>query len=97
MLEDLGRRAQDAAVILAGTSEKTRNDALEAIADKAIEMEIGARGLRSVMEGIMTDIMFSVPSDPEAAKVVVTEACVREGTEPTVLHRSELPQDEQNK
>ena len=32
MLEDLGRRAQDAAVILAGTSEKTRNDALEAIA-----------------------------------------------------------------
>ena len=40
--------------------------ALEAVADKAIERRIGARGLRSVMEGIMTDIMFSVPSDPTA-------------------------------
>ena len=36
-------------------------DALEAVADKAIEMKIGARGLRSVMEGIMTDIMYTVP------------------------------------
>ncbi len=68
-------------------------DALEAVADKAIERKIGARGLRSVMEGIMTDIMFSVPSDPEAAKVVVTAQCVNEGVSPTVIRRSELPQD----
>ena len=62
-------------------------EALEAVADKAIEKKIGARGLRSVMEGIMTDIMFSVPSDPEIAKVVVTGECVRENTSPTVIRR----------
>ena len=63
--------------------------ALEAVADKAIERRIGARGLRSVMEGIMTDIMFSVPSDPTASKVVVTRACVTEGLRPLVEHREQ--------
>ena len=64
-------------------------EALEAVADRAIERKIGARGLRSVMENIMTDIMFSVPSDPEIEKVVVTGECVRENTSPTVIRRSE--------
>ena len=61
-------------------------DALEAIADKAIEMKIGARGLRSVVEGVMTDIMYQVPSDKTAKKVVVTADCVKNGTSPTILH-----------
>ena len=60
--------------------------ALEAIADKAIEMKIGARGLRSVMEGVMTDIMYSVPSDKSAKKVLITEKCVKDGTNPEVIH-----------
>ncbi len=61
-------------------------EALEAIADKAIQMKIGARGLRSVMEGVMTDIMYTVPSDPTANKVTVTAECVRNGTQPEVSH-----------
>ena len=60
--------------------------ALEAIADKAIEMKIGARGLRSVMEGVMTDIMYSVPSDKSAKKILITEKCVKDGTSPEVIH-----------
>jgi len=60
--------------------------ALEAIADKAIAMKIGARGLRSVMEGVMTDIMYSVPSDKSAKKVLITEKCVKDGTSPEVTH-----------
>ncbi len=60
--------------------------ALEAIADRAIEMKIGARGLRSVMEGVMTDIMYSVPSDKSAKKVLITEKCVKDGTSPEVIH-----------
>ena len=60
--------------------------ALEAIADKAIEMKIGARGLRSVMEGVLTDIMYSVPSDKSAKKVLITEKCVKDGTSPEVIH-----------
>ena len=55
-------------------------DALEAIADKAIERNIGARGLRAVMEGLLTQVMYDVPSDPTIVKVVITKACV-EGTE----------------
>ena len=53
------------------------SEALEAVADRALEMKIGARGLRSVMEGAMTDIMFTVPSDPTIKKVIVTAAAVK--------------------
>ena len=62
-------------------------DALEAIADKAIEMKIGARGLRSVMEGIMTDIMYTVPSEHDIEKVIVTADCVKNGTGPDVIRK----------
>ena len=62
--------------------------ALGAIADKAIEMRIGARGLRSVMEGIMTDIMYQVPSDPTIEKVIITADCVRSGGGPVVYHKT---------
>ena len=58
--------------------------ALEAVADKAIDMEIGARGLRSVMENIMTDVMYAVPSDPTISQVVITADCVKNGTSPIV-------------
>ncbi len=60
-------------------------EALEAIADKAIEMEIGARGLRSVMERAMTSVMYEVPSDPGIRKVIVTADCIRNGTQPVML------------
>ena len=64
-------------------------DALGAIADKAIEMKLGARGLRSVMEGIMTDIMYEVPSDPGIDKVIITADCVRNGVAPYVHRKGE--------
>ena len=61
-------------------------EALEAIADKAIALKIGARGLRSVVEGVMTEPMYRVPSDKTAKKVIVTAECVRKGTSPTIIH-----------
>ena len=60
--------------------------ALDAIADKAIERNIGARGLRAVMEGMLTQIMYDVPSDPTISKVVITKECV-EGTGQPVITR----------
>ena len=51
-------------------------EALEAIADKAIERNIGARGLRAVMEGILTPMMYDIPSDPTVVKAVITRDCV---------------------
>ncbi len=59
--------------------------ALEAVADKAIERNIGARGLRAVMEGLLTGIMFDIPSDPTVEKVVVTPACVRGEQGPEII------------
>ncbi len=65
--------------------------ALAAIADRAIEIKIGARGLRSVMEGIMTNIMYAVPSDPTIERVIVTEECVKKNTPPVIVHRDAEP------
>lgn len=61
--------------------------ALRAIADKAIERNTGARGLRSIIEDIMMDIMFDVPSDETIEKVLITEAAVKEEGEPKVTYK----------
>ena len=58
--------------------------ALEAVADKAIERNIGARGLRAVMEGMLTKVMYDIPSDPTITKVTITADCVNGGAEPVV-------------
>ena len=70
---------------LDGVQLEYDDEALGAIADKAVEMDIGARGLRSIMEGIMTRVMFQVPSDKTIKRVIITADCVREGAEPTVI------------
>ena len=61
--------------------------ALEAVADKAIERKIGARGLRSVMEAVMTDVMYTVPSDPGVSKVTITADCVTGEEKPVIEHK----------
>ena len=63
--------------------------ALEAIADKAIERKIGARGLRAVMEGLLMNVMYDIPSDRTIDRVTITPGCV-EGTEqPKISQRTE--------
>jgi len=64
-------------------------EALDAIADKAIERNIGARGLRAVMEGLLTKIMYEIPSDPTVVKVVITRDCVEGKGEPELTRDSE--------
>ncbi len=71
-----------------GVRLEFEDDALDAIADKAINMQIGARGLRGVTENVMTDIMYSVPSDPSIIKVVITADCVKNGIEPLVIRKN---------
>jgi len=66
-------------------------DALSAIADKAIEMEIGARGLRSIMEKTMLQIMFDIPSDKEIEKVKITKECIT-GESPPLTVKRKKPQ-----
>ena len=66
--------------------------ALEAAADRAIERGIGARGLRAILEEVMTRIMYDVPSDPEVVKVTITEDCIRSGAAPEILRDPEHSQ-----
>ncbi len=67
-----------------------QEDALEAIAQKAIERQIGARGLRAVMEQVMTKIMYCIPSDLAIKKIVITKQCV-EGDEPITIRDEANP------
>ena len=63
-----------------------KQEALEAIVEKAIERKTGARGLRSIIEEIMRDIMFEIPSNPNIEKCIITRETVLNGTGPeTVL------------
>ncbi|MCL2546502.1 MAG: ATP-dependent Clp protease ATP-binding subunit ClpX [Oscillospiraceae bacterium] len=64
-------------------------EALEAIADKALARNIGARGLRSVLEESMTSIMYDVPTDPGIERVVITAAVINGEGEPVVTRRKE--------
>lgn len=62
-------------------------DSLIAIADKALERNTGARGLRAILEKIMNEIMYEVPSNPKIAKVTVTEECITEDKAPEITLR----------
>ena len=65
-------------------------EALEVIAQKALDRQIGARGLRTVMEQAMTSIMFHIPSDLTIKKVIITPECIL-GGEPTILRDANHP------
>ena len=70
--------------------------ALEAVADKAIERNIGARGLRAVMEGILTEIMFDIPSDPAVEKVIITPECVNGECGPKIIRSTQSIEESEN-
>lgn len=62
-----------------------KQDALEAIVDKAIERKTGARGLRSIIEEIMRDIMFEIPSTPNISKCIITKDTVLNNDKPELV------------
>lgn len=67
-------------------------DALEAVADRAVERGIGARGLRAVLEEVMTGVMYDVPSDPTIVKVLITGECILEHAKPEIQRDPERKQ-----
>ncbi len=62
-------------------------EAIRAIADKAIEQNTGARGLRSIIEDTMREVMFDIPSEQDVAKCVIDENCIRNGKQPTIIFK----------
>jgi len=72
-------------VELDGVELEFNKDALEAIVDKAIERNTGARGLRSIIEEIMRDVMYDIPSNTKIAKCIITKETVLENKAPNVI------------
>ncbi len=64
------------------------DEAVKAIVSEAVKRETGARGLRSIIEEVMRDVMFEIPSDKEAEKVIITENCVKGNEKPLVLRKN---------
>ena len=64
-------------------------EAIRAIAKQAIERKTGARGLRSIIEKVMTDIMYEIPSREDVAKCIVTEGTITGSVQPTLVFASE--------
>lgn len=65
------------------------DEALKAIAEEAIKRRTGARGLRSIVEETMTEVMFEIPSDETISKVVIDESCITEKKVPEVIRVAE--------
>jgi ATP-dependent Clp protease ATP-binding subunit ClpX len=72
-----------------GAELEFRDDALSAIAKKAMERKTGARGLRTILENVLLDTMYELPSMDDVSKVVVDEAVVNGETKPYVMYESE--------
>jgi ATP-dependent Clp protease ATP-binding subunit ClpX len=68
-----------------------RNDALDAIAEKAIDRKTGARGLRSILETVLLDTMYKIPSESNVAKVVVDAAVINGDNEPMLVYEQAEP------
>lgn len=67
------------------------DEAVRAIAEKSFERKTGARGLRSIMESVMMDIMYQIPSEPSISKCIITLDVVENSAEPKIVHKEVVP------
>ena len=68
-----------------------REDGLRAVAEKAMERKTGARGLRSILEAVLLDSMYSIPSRDDVAKVVIDDSVIRGDSEPLLVYQNNEP------
>ncbi len=71
-----------------GCELEFREDALRAVAKKSMERKTGARGLRSIMENILLDTMYDLPSSEDIVKVVIDESVINNGTDPLLIYET---------
>ena len=77
-----------------GVELEIEEEAIRAIARKALERKTGARGLRSIMEGLMQDVMYDVPSRKDVQKCIITRATVEEGRQPVLVLNEPEPRQQ---
>ncbi len=71
-----------------GVEVDFRDDGLRAVAEKAMERKTGARGLRSILESVLLDTMYDIPSMDDVSKVVIDESVIRGESEPLLVYNS---------
>lgn len=71
-----------------GVKLTVEDAAVREIANTAIKLKTGARGLRTIIEGLMTDVMYEIPSSEDIAEVIITRDCVAGEAKPTVVKKS---------
>ncbi|MNT28493.1 ATP-dependent Clp protease ATP-binding subunit ClpX [compost metagenome] len=71
-----------------GVDLEFRPDALKAVAHRALERKTGARGLRSILEGILLDTMYEIPSQTDVSKVVIDESVIEGSSKPLLIYEN---------
>ena len=71
------------------TELEFRDDALHAIARKAMQRKTGARGLRSIVEAVLLDTMYDLPSMENVCKVVIDESVIKGESKPILMYKNE--------
>ena len=74
-----------------GVDLEFRSDALKSVAQKALERKTGARGLRSILEGILLDTMYEIPSQQDVSKVVIDESVIEGSSKPLLIYENSEP------
>jgi ATP-dependent Clp protease ATP-binding subunit ClpX len=69
-----------------GVELEVRPSALQAIAKKALKRKTGARGLRSILENVLLDTMYEIPTMESVSKVVIDESTIESGAQPLMIH-----------
>ncbi len=72
-----------------GVELKFTDEAMQAVAQEALSRKTGARGLRSILEGAMIDIMYDTPSDAQIKEVIINEDVIFRKAEPVIVHAKE--------
>ena len=70
-----------------GVKLTVEDDAVREIAQTAIRLKTGARGLRTIIEGIMTEVMYKIPSEDNVEEVIITKECLTDGKQPTIIYK----------
>ncbi len=66
-----------------------REDALKAVARKAVDRKTGARGLRSILESVLLDVMYRIPSEDDVSKIVIDENVIIGDSEPMLIYENQ--------
>ena len=72
---------------LDGVMLTVEEEAVREIAQTAIRLKTGARGLRTIIEGVMTEVMYKIPSEENVSEVIVTKECITEKAQPKLIYK----------